>query len=1671
LSNSLKKEKSKPCLNKGSKIIDTSLNYRLAQKFYHHDFLADQKQSFKTFLRYGLIKTFNTYGFFSTGLKQELSKAQKALEKPEQLKPQKKQPPKQRGGKITSTSIKSKAIKKEHIKSRCDVIFHGAYYRLKKPNLTPKQALLSGQTYTAALYVPIQFIMHPTKPIFTDWFLIGHLPMMTEKGHFIINGSPRIILSQMVRRPGIYFQKVHNKHDVYIADFIAQRGTWLRLETSAKDQNHATGKIWAKIKRLKKCPVSVILTDLGCQSMFFNQYLRPSSQYFKNNAMFKNTLLARTKHLETFLNQVMESWSAEFYSQQGYFRHKFTDCYVYNLSRSGRANLNKTLGLNFPLSQTTLTAEDILVGCFHLIEFVHGNYKPSDIDDLSHRKVQSVGELLENQMGIGLNNLRKFLTTALERESEHLSKFWQEGRNKITDVNNLNHKKQDYFKQFISPRPINAVLKKFFGTNALSQFLDQINPLSDLTHKRRISSLGDGGVKRETAGMDLRGIHPSHFSRICPIETPEGQNAGLVNSLTCYSRSNRLGILESPFYPVYKGCVLRDQTPIMFSSDQEKTHSFCSADARLDKFDCLGTEKHQVRLFQNFQSVDFMNINWMAISPLQMISVATSLIPFLEHDDGNRALMGSNMQRQAVPPLIPTAPIVGTGFESDVISDSCYGIQAKYCGFVSYVDNQKVIVYGPNMIETKLPLNNFIGRLQKQSQNKKDKNSKSKFASTLSAEFTTISETYTSKGCDFYGLKVFPVSKMQKPLLLNSFSFNQKQLHRLLTETFFTEQRSLWQMLVYLSNLQGKLTTRGVRSIVSGTTLNFLEQCQHSMFLRHYCLLGLYEMFFNTRHWSWSSLTSVCLLQNLCQNPSLLLNADFCSSLSAFEPQSYLSSEKDDSLYHLTKNHAKVGGSSKNRQIDFAKTNQVTKQAKRFHRIKIPRIRQPVWQSIDKKKLFNRPGLKSQAMSFCNDNSLPPFIVYQQRLLTPFRIGPTTETLGATVTTWFSDLFPRMGQIQFDMPENFLSLDVAKSVQNFCQNDAVKKTVKANLAHQPMVDPSFAMPLYGQKVKPKKHAQNLSPKTYWLDDFRGSNQGTVLAHRPSVIPGQWVEKGDLLANNRVSDQGELAIGQNLLVGYTPWEGYNFEDAVLLNQRVIYEDLFTTLHIESYEITLKDTAFGLEKITKNLPGEKDSLCHLDKDGIVKIGTWVEEGQILIGKITPIQPRDLTGYELLMYDLIEQEPQNIKNTSLRVPKDINGRVIHIERIYQSDNTEQITEQIAEQTSEQPFEDQSSVTFPLAFENVVLDEVFMEKLSSRTVFRKSPKQKTLLNKTAFKQTTGIPKTSSWLLLQKRWHLYKPHFLTKTLGLKTLLSMKSEKQINLNKQSQSSHPASDQKAPKLLNKVRVYMVEKRKIQVGDKMAGRHGNKGIVSTILPRQDMPYLPDGTILDLVLNPLGVPSRMNVGQIFECLLGFAGSYLNQAYKIQPFDETYGSEASRSLVYSKLYEARLKTCQSWLFNPDHPGKVRLFDGRTGQCFAQPVTVGKAYILKLIHLVDEKIHARSTGPYALITQQPLRGRSNEGGQRVGEMEVWAFEGFGAAYLLQELLTIKSDDLLNRPTITSSIIANKSFNYGFPESFNVLIRELQGLCLNITVGKKQAIPLITRPKIFLDKSPKVNFS
>lgn len=674
---------------------------------------------------------------------------------------------------------------------------------------------------------------------------------------------------------------------------------------------------------------------------------------------------------------------------------------------------------------------------------------------------------------------------------------------------------------------------------------------------------------------------------------------------------------------------------------------------------------------------------------------------------------------------------------------------------------------------------------------------------------------------------------------------------------------------------------------------------------------------------------------------------------------------------------------------------------------------------------------------------------------------------------------------------------------------------------------------------------------YLLETFKRSNQDTCLTHKPAVVEGTWVQSGDLLTDCASSVGGELSLGQNLLIAYMPWEGYNFEDAILISERLVMDDLYTSVHIERYELQTQKTKLGAEEITRNIPDASEKeLAHLDSFGVVKLGSWVEEGDILVGKITPINKKKISPYQKLLYTILEKQVQPIKDSSLRAPKGIKAKVIDIKYFLKpsfsfttikKENKNSIFQKQTDTSTSKKFSQSSSgqSTFASATE-AKINKVGGERTIKKKKVGKSVKTKdeqfglykkinlmfvknkqtnkgfntryTLLRylwlkSIAKKKTYSFRTFKTQNLdfdlvslfkskLQYNFNSFNPNGSglglghstkssllsfapTKSEGLKTAEAkmqkqkfgffvenrkgkrstfakekakswclLKSGRVLTSRKKLALSEFEVKQRKKSLILKnietIHIYLAEKRKIQVGDKMAGRHGNKGIVSQILPIQDMPYLPDGTPIDMVLNPLGVPSRMNVGQIYECLLGLAGRFLGENYKVSAFDEIYGSEASRSFVFNKLYEARTKTGFKWLFDPNSPGKIRLFDGRNGECFDQKVTVGQAYILRLVHMVDDKIHSRSTGPYSLVTQQPLRGRSKQGGQRLGEMEVWALEGYGAAFTLLEMLTIKSDDMTGRMTLWSNLILNKDISIGTPESFKVLVCELQALCLDI---------------------------
>jgi len=998
-------------------------------------------------------------------------------------------------------------------------------YKLKQPKYDVDEAKRRDSTYAVQMYVPTRLINKETGEIKEQEVFVGDLPLMTDRGTFIINGAERVIVNQIVRSPGVYYKSETDKNGrrTYNASLIPNRGAWLKFETDKNDL------VWVRIDKTRKLSAQVLLKALGLSDNDIFDALR-HPEYFQKT-IEKEGQYGEEEALMELYRKLRPGEPPTVSGGQQLLDSRFFDPKRYDLGKVGRYKLNKKLRLNVPEPVRVLTPQDILAAVDYLINLEFDIGSTDDIDHLGNRRVRSVGELLQNQVRVGLNRLERII-----RE-----------RMTVSDIESLTPA------SLVNPKPLVAAIKEFFGSSQLSQFMDQTNPLAELTHKRRLSALGPGGLTRERAGFAVRDIHPSHYGRICPIETPEGPNAGLIGSLATHARVNVYGFVETPFYPVAEGRVLKDQAPVYMTADEEDDLRVAPGDIPVDEDGYIQGDIVPVRYRQDFTTTTPSEVDYVAVSPVQIVSVAASLIPFLEHDDANRALMGSNMQRQAVPLLKPERPLVGTGLESQAARDSGMVIVSRTDGEVTYVS--------ANMIR---------------------------------------------------------------------------------------------------------------------------------------------------------------------------IRAD-----------------------------------------------------------------------------------------------------------------------------------------------------------------------------------------QGQEIR------------YKIQKYQRSNQDTCLNQRPIVHAGDHVRAGQVLADGSATEGGELALGQNVLVAYMPWEGYNYEDAILISERLVHDDVYTSIHIEKYEIEARQTKLGPEEVTREIPNVgEDSLRQLDENGIIRIGAWVEAGDILVGKVTPKGESDQPPEEKLLRAIFGEKARDVRDNSLRVPNGEKGRVVDV-RVF---------------TREQ---------------------------------------------------------------------------------------------------------GDELPPGANMVVRVYVAQKRKIQVGDKMAGRHGNKGIVSRILPQEDMPYLPDGRPVDVVLNPLGVPSRMNVGQVFECLLAWAGENLGVRFKITPFDEMHGQEASRTTVHGKLQEAEENTGAEWLFDPDNPGKIRVFDGRTGEPFDRPITVGKAYMLKLVHLVDDKIHARSTGPYSLVTQQPLGGKAQQGGQRFGEMEVWALEAFGAAYTLQELLTVKSDDMQGRNEALNAIVKGQAIpRPGTPESFKVLMRELQSLCLDIAVHK-----------------------
>ena len=982
-------------------------------------------------------------------------------------------------------------------------------------------------TYGAPLFAKARFINKETGEIREQDVYMGEFPIMTEKGTFIINGTERVVVNQFVRSPGVYYDQEIDKQTDKIITYgkvIPNRGAWLELEVDKKDI------VAVRIDRKRKQSVTILLKALGFGNNEDILNLFDGAQCVKDTLERDNVESQEGALIEIY-KKLRPGEPPTVDSSKALIESLFFNPQRYDLAKVGRYKLNKKLGLDVSEKATALTKEDLLEIVQYLVRLHRGIGEVDDIDHLGNRRVRSVGELIQNQFKIGLSRMERVVRermTTLDLET-------------ITP------------QSLINIRPIVASLKEFFGSSQLSQFMDQTNPLSGLTHKRRLSALGPGGLSRERAGFEVRDVHSSHYGRMCPIETPEGPNIGLIGSLSTFARINDLGFIETPYRNIEDGKITGKIEYL--TADEEDKYIIAQANAPFDKNGKFTADKVLVRIHNPLKKADEVRmvapkeVDYMDVSPSQTVSVSTSLIPFLEHDDANRALMGSNMQRQAVPLLETEAPLVGTGVEHRAVKDTGDVVVSKNSGVVTKVD------------------------------------------------------------------------------------------------------------------------------------ANYVE-------IKH------------------------------------------------------------------------------------------------------------------------------------------------------------------------------------------------------------------------------------------KNGKDV----YELEKFRRSNQGTCINQKPIVKEGEKVKARQVIADGPSTDIGELALGRNLLVAFMPWEGFNYEDAIVLSEGLVKKDILSSIHIEEYEVEARDTKLGPEEITREVPNiGEEALKDLNEDGIVWVGAEVGPGSILVGKVTPKGETELTAEEKLLRAIFGEKAREVRDTSLKVPHGEGGTVIDVKVL-------------------------------------------------------------------------------------------------------------------------SREAGDELSPGVNLLVRVYIAQKRKISEGDKLAGRHGNKGVISKILPEEDMPFLEDGTPIDIILNPLGVPSRMNLGQILETHLGWAAKkgWSDDGQHVD------GPVFVATPVFDGASEAEIKEALSKAGLPPS-GKTRLYDGRSGEPFSADITIGYIYVLKLLHLVDDKIHARSTGPYSLITQQPLGGKAQFGGQRFGEMEVWALEAYGAANTLQEILTIKSDDVVGRVKAYEAIVKGENIpESGIPESFRVLVKEMQSLCLNVQVSYEE---------------------
>ena len=1179
-------------------------------------------------------------------------------------------------------------------------------YYVEKPKYSVRECEERGLTYAVPIKAKLRLSQKAedgksyTNTIEQDVYL-GNLPTMTQRGTFIINGAERVVVSQLHRSPGVFFsESIHpNGTPIYSARIIPFRGSWVEFST---DINNV---MYAYIDRKKKFPVTTLLRALGYSSdddilelfglveevtvekIDLRDYLgriicsdvvdKKTGEIFINKDAILNedqikrikkstirkmrflrqdgneeSVIAKTiskdmvrseeDALGAIYKQLRSGDAPDLDTAKNLIERLFFNEKRYDLGDVGRYRMNGKLNLDIPVTTTTLTKQDIIAIINYLIELQQKKRAVDDIDHLGNRRVRTVGEQIAQQFNIGLARMAR---TIRERMN-------------IRDNENLTP--QD----MVNARTISSVINAFFGTNPLSQFMDQTNPLAELTNKRRMSALGPGGLTRERAGFEVRDVHYTHYGRLCPIETPEGPNIGLISSLCIHARVNEFGFIETPYRKVKNGRVSDDIEYL--TAEQEDNHIIAQANAPVDTRGHFEQDRVKARFQGDFPVVKPEEIQYMDVAPNQIVSAAAGLIPFLEHDDANRALMGSNMQRQSVPLLRPEAPLVGTGLEEKIARDARAVIVAERSGEVEYVDANRIVV-----------------------------------------------------------------------------------------------------------------------------------------------------------------------------------------------------------LYDIDENSAEA-------LISFEEK----------HRVE-----------------------------------------------------------------------------------------------------------------------------------------------YRLTKFFRTNQDTCINQRAIVKPGDRIKRGDVLADGAATEGGELALGRNVLVSFMPWNGYNFEDAIIVSERLVSQDVFTSIHIEEFELQVRDTKRGEEELTREIPNvSEEATKDLDENGIVRVGAEVVEGDILIGKITPKGESDPTPEEKLLKAIFGEKAGDVKDASLKAPPGMKGVVIASKLFSRKKkdaeskkDDKRRTDALDRQRRKILSEQREKLCRKLA---TVLDgekSLGVRDTDGNMVFR-SGTQFRLENLMECEALEKLDYNAEWVEEKKKNQIVNKIFLNyfdKVNGLEEEYRHEKNK-IQL----------GDELPPGVVQLAKVYVAKKRKLSVGDKMAGRHGNKGVVSRVVALADMPFLPDGTPVDIVLNPLGVPSRMNLGQLYETALGWAASSLGTRYASPIFDGATWEDVQAELHKAELSES---------------SRSVLFDGRTGEKFDQPVTVGVIYMLKLSHLVDDKIHARSIGPYSLITQQPLGGKAQFGGQRFGEMEVWALEAYGAAHVLQEILTVKSDDVSGRAKVYEAIVKGDNLpEANVPESFNVLIRELMGLGLDV---------------------------